>query len=160
MSEVLQTPWKMEQQTSDFRSTKRGLCSKGKLQFGSTLSPIFPTHFYRRRQNVQLTGFHCKSQVNIAGTPCNLKTVVTNTARSNDVNKHLHMRYPFSFSPPLFKKKIKLVQKRAEATSVANLQEQECRGLASPAATGLWQSWALQLTILLTLKKSWKINKK
>lgn len=54
---------------SDFRKAKvRGLCSERKLKFGTILSPIFSTHFYRRRQNVQLTSSHCKTQINIHRT--------------------------------------------------------------------------------------------
>lgn len=60
--------WSMKQQMSDFRKAKvRGLCSEQKLKFGTILSPIFSTHFYRRRQNVQLTSSHCKTQINIHG---------------------------------------------------------------------------------------------
>lgn len=58
--------WKSKRLTSEQQKV-RGICSKGKLKFGSISSPIFSTGFYRRRKNVQLTSFHCKSQINVAG---------------------------------------------------------------------------------------------
>lgn len=66
------------------------------------------------------------------------------------------MRYLFFILP--FSNYKNIIYKR-EATKAANLQKQDCRRLNLQQQVFL-QSWALQLSVLLSLKRRWKINKK
>lgn len=119
------------------------------------LSLIF-SKFFCRRQNVQLTrlilqilGYHCfKVHFN------HLRTAVTNTARNKTPNKPQHMRYLVSFWHLFF------FRTTSDFFPAASFAHTGVQGVTpSSAATGLWQSWTLQLTILIIFKRSWKINK-
>lgn len=149
----------MEQQISDFKRAKRGLCSKGKMKFGSTSSPLFSTHFYQWKQNIHLISCHWKSEINIAGM--NFDAIWRQQWQIPPVamtlSKCLHTKHPF-FMALFFP--TKLIQRRAEATRIASLQEVECRELASPAASGVWQSWGLQLLFILPWRGGGKISRK